>query len=47
LDALELSEEEELDEAAPRVEDGVHPDRVKATGNGAGPNGRVNPKLFI
>lgn len=24
---------------APKIQDGVHPDRVKATANGAGPNG--------
>lgn len=39
----ELEKDEEFDseseEAGPKIQDGVHPDRVKATANGAGPNG--------
>lgn len=30
---------EESEEAVPKIQDGVHPDRVKATANGGGPNG--------
>lgn len=36
LDALDSDSE---GTPAPKIQDGVHPDRVKATANGAGPNG--------
>jgi hypothetical protein len=44
LDDAEDSDESE--ESMPTVRQGVHPDRVKANGNGAGPNGRIFNTIF-
>jgi len=39
LDGVEDSDESK--ESLPTVHEGVHPDRVKANSNGAGPNGKI------
>lgn len=45
--ALEESDNsQELEEASPTGHEGVHPDRIKANANGAGPNGTILSRIL-